>query len=290
MKVILFAQPFTLFRRFLLSLLLIIPHVAYSAEPQKHVIGCWYGGFFSCFCAVLNQLDWCEANNKTPAVYWGPLSYYYVEGGYRNEHTNVWEYYFEPVSRMRYEPGDQVYNVYTFTDGPSCRFCWDKINQQTRDYAFYLITKYVKINPIVQQKIDDFSRANMRSNTIGIHLRGTDKKIEEEPVSPEQITAAALTYADSDTQFLLATDEQQLLDRMIALLPGRKIFFYNCYRSDDGTPLHIGQKKVLPAQLGEDVLVEVLLLAQCSMLVHTVSNVSTGVLYFNPYLPHCLVK
>ena len=74
----------------------------------------------------------------------------------------------------------------------------------------------------MQAKVDRFYNTHLAGKkTIAIHLRGTDKHIEEKPVSPERIIAEALKYADENTQFFLATDEQKLLDAMIST-PQRK--------------------------------------------------------------------
>ena len=277
------------FYTLLLGLWLIVPGFAHAQEPQKHVIGCWPHGLFSSFCGVLNQIEWCEQHNKIPVVTWGKGSLYYLKGGF-NGHEDVWKYYFEPVSALQYESGDAIHSQYAFTSNHDSSFYYTHLDQGTRDKAARIIDKYVKINSAVQQKIDNFFDINMQGKTIGIHLRGTDKKIEKKPVSPEKIIKAALACADADAQFLLASDEQRLLDQMIALLPGRKVIFYDCYRSDSSKPLHKKPKKPSHAQLGEDVLVEVALLAQCDLLVHTLSNVSTAALYFNPDMPHVVVK
>lgn len=126
-------------------------------------------------------------------------------------------------------------------------------------------------------------------HTIGIHLRGTDKITEERPVPPEHIIEVALTQADENTQFLVASDEQKLLDKAVQLLQGYKVIFYDCYRSDNGKPLHTKKEKPSFAQIGEDVLVEVSLFARCDLLIHTLSNVSAGALYFNPSLKSFLL-
>lgn len=256
-----------------------------AADNEKHVIGVHPAGFFSAFTGVLNQLSWCQKNNKIPVVYWDIYSFYYNPNGLNGSY-NAWEYYFEPVSSLKYELGDIIH--YGYSIGPS-DFYYASTDQSKRDHAYRLISKYIKINKPVQQKIDQFYQENMiNKNTIGIHLRGTDKYKEESLISAQQMIETALLYADADTQFLIATDEQQLLDTLISLLKDHKVIYYDCYRSTNGQPLH-SRKPYLP-QIGEDVLVEVQLLSKCNIFIHTLSNVSAGVLYFNPHLKHVLVR
>jgi hypothetical protein len=253
-------------------------------DSRKHVIGAHPHGFFSAFLGVLNHLDWCERSNKIPVVYWKHGSRYYDPNGF-NGKKNVWEYYFKPVTDLKYEHGDYI--DYAYSVGQWTFYYWS-LEQEKRDRAHALISKYVKLNRPTREKVDAFYQKNIAGkNTIGIHLRGTDKGGEEALVDAEQIVKIALEYANPSTQFLIASDEYRLIQKMTALLPGRTVIHYNCYRSSNDQPIH--RKPPSKAQLGEDVLVEVSLLARCDMLVHTLSNVSTGALYFNNRMPHILV-
>jgi len=239
------------------------------------------------FNSVLNHIGWCEDNNKTPVVYLDQISPYYSAQGFNGSY-NVWEYYFEPVSHLAYEPGDFIHRSHP---GGQWAFNYLEIDKLERFRAHYLICKYIRIKPVVQAKIDHFYQQNMTNKkTIGIHLRGTDKATEEGLVAPEAMINTALKYADNDTQFLLASDDQRLLDKMVALLPNHRVIFYDCFRSTNGQSLHEPYRKPSFAQLGKDVLVEVALLAKCTRLIHTYSNVSAAILYFNPTMPNVLVR
>ncbi len=253
----------------------------------KYVIGSMSAGLGACLHATLNHLYYCNKIHQTPVVYWSTESLYYDKNGF-NGRQNVWEYYFKPTSHLVYKPTDRV--TYSFDVHNTNNFHYSLISQKKRDEAKALIDKYIKINDPIVKKIDSFYQQNMAGKqTIGIHIRGTDKFSEEKLIKPEQMVAEALKYADNNTQFLVASDEQKLLDRIIELLPQNKSIYYDCYRSDDGTPIHIHRKPSF-AQLGEDILVKMSLLAKCDLLVHTASNVSSVALYFNPRLHNILVR
>lgn len=257
----------------------------YTNATTKYVIGLHNAGFFAAFSGVLNHLVWCDRNNLTPVVYWNSKSRYYKDGGF-NGSTNVWEYYFEPVSHLRYVPGDVVHDGYCM-DKISFLYYW--FSKDHRELAHYLISKYVRIKPIVQAKIDTFYQEKMLGKkTIGIHLRGTDKWSEEKLVSARKMAEVALRYADSDMQFLIASDQQSLFNELKILLRPYPVIYYDCYRSPSNAALHVRTRPSY-AQLGEDVLVEASLLARCDMLVRTASSVSTGSLYFNPNLAYVTV-
>lgn len=258
---------------------------AEKKSSEKHVVGSWHGGFFAAFFVVLNHLDWCQNNNKIPVVYWDERSRYHNPNGFDGQ-TNVWEYYFKPVSQLSYKKGDELHNEYSF--GWRC-FNHLATNQNMRNNAHILIEKYIKIKPSIKKKINSlFKKYIAHKPTIAIHLRGTDKHLEIPPVSPEEIIKVALMHVQPDTHFFIACDDQQLLQKMRELLHPYQVTYYNCYRSNDGIPIHY--KCPNPAQSGLDVLIEVLLMARCDILVHNISNVSTAVLYFNPDMEHVVVQ
>lgn len=267
--------------------ILFISTIVLSGE--KYVIGPWPGGMGVCLTAVLNHLNLCELTNRTPVIYWLKDSLYYNHNGFNGSH-NVWEYYFEPVSEMTYQRKDHLHHFYA---EQYWKFSYYKITEQNRKDAHILINKYIKIKPIVRNKIDNFYEQYIRGKkTVGIHIRGTDKFIEDGRVEAAVMVTEALKYADEETQFLLSTDEQKLLDNMISLLSSlnRKFIYYDCYRSQDGSALHVRKVKPSKAQFGEDVIVEMVLLSKCDALVHTYSNVSSIPLYFNADMPHYAIK
>ena len=262
-------------------ILLFLMSMYQSGVAHKYVIGHWSGGMGICLSSVLNHLLYCEKENLTPVVYWYK-SLYWNEHGFNGNTTNAWEYYFEPVSPLRYSRGDRIN---TYCSSTTCgHFNYYDAQQSKRDLAHTLIKKYIHPNAIVRSKIEQFYMRHMYGKkTIGIHIRGTDKYKEEKPVPISDVVAEALKYADRETQFFVATDEQRILDTVLMLLKGKKVLHYSCYRSEDGRPLHY-KVKPSPGQLGEDVIVEMWLMAYCDMLIHTLSNVSSIPLYINPDL------
>jgi hypothetical protein len=255
---------------------------------EKHVIGSHNAGFFSDFLGILNHLYWCEKTVKTPVVYWGKENYYWQANGY-NGSLNAWEYYFEPVSDETAsvdEPRDKRYSVDGWT------FYYHQIDLEKRLLANRLINNYIKINPAVVKKVSSFFTKNMfNKKTIGIHLRGTDKDREVKSIDPLVLLERANKEAEllGNCQFLVATDEYRLLAIAEKTLR-RPIIYYPCLRSENNIPLHVPMVSPIKnkAVLGEDVLIEALLLAQCDLFLHTYSNVSAAVLYFNATLKNIL--
>lgn len=253
-----------------------------TIPPNSH----W--GFFCCFLEALYALRYCPTD-KTPIVHWNHHFLYYNKDGFNGKQSG-WEYYFEPVA--------DVAAIHNFScDIPMTSADY---SPEARIFCHAIIKKYIRLRTCVQQKIDQFYDHHMAEKyTIGIHIRGTDKYVEVVPVSLEKIIQEALKHANTDTQFLIATDEQRLLDQATHLLQPYTVIHYDCYRSPNEQPIHYttqkhtadnNPQKPSPAQLGEDVLVEALLLSKCDLFIHTYSNVSLCVTYFNPDLKHILLQ
>ena len=270
--------------------------------PEKHAIGCrWHVGFFSTFLGVLNQLKWCEQNTKTPVVYWPKDGLYYDERGINGiTSDNVWDYYFYPVSSLSYEATDNPSYKYTL-DGfavatlpfPFPYVGYDKIIQiypdrDVRQQMNRLISTYIKIKEPTLDKIESFYKKQIEDVfTVSIHLRGTDKYHEIAPVSLEHIFTEANKY--SPCQFYVATDEEQLLEEARKKLNG-PVISYDCFRaaqSKQGVHYNIEYPEERSrALLGEEALIDCILLSRCNLMIHTWSNLSISALLFNPGLEH----
>ncbi len=252
---------------------------------SKYVLGCRSAGLFSCVFDVINHLDWAEKNRQQLAIYWSKnYCLYYQKNGY-NGSQNCWEYYFEPINKFKYFPGEKIFYAFYPPDN-CCVVQAENPDKLERLRVNAIIKKYIKIKPNILKKIENFYNMGMLGKkTIGIHLRGTDKKIEVAPTDLNIIFDYANSF--SGYQFLVATDEQYLLDMAKKKLHGR-VIYYNSHRSTTGNPIHLmGGDRALK---GEEVLIEAVLLSRCDKFLHTFSNVSTAVLFLNPELENVYFK
>ena len=301
--------------------------VAIPVQCQKKLVrGCKGWGFFAEFLWAVNHLHYCRTHDKTPIIYWGQPYAYYLPQGY-NGSTNGWEYYFEPVSTLSYTPEDQLHTPDFYPNDNNFSTLWDyqqyvnnlhllegdelikvKLSNfyypnnggypvgehlYSRNFRKYvkneILNPYVRIRKNIQNTIDVFYANNMKDKrTIGLHLRG--KFLWNE--SPFVETKIFLDYvnkqfADGNTQFFISTDQRQLLEAARNQLKG-KVIFYESQRFEQSTAPVAGLAKLHPI-LGENVLIEAVLLSKCDHIVHGLSNVSTAALYFNPDVPHTLL-
>lgn len=173
-------------KKYIALILVMASYSLLAVEYNAMVITKAKDGLFADYVGVLANLIWCEENSITPVVYWGNNSEYYQKEGY-NGSENVWEYYFEQVSALSYKPGDAKDGllVWEYGRNPAGYIIPRSFD---KDYLFMLeksyrarihkiVDKYIKLKPAVSEKIEQFYRIHMAGKkTIGIHLRGTDKK------------------------------------------------------------------------------------------------------------------
>lgn len=253
------------------------------------------------FLAVLNHLQWCQKNNKTPVVYWPKQGLYYDKRGLNGiVSENIWDYYFYPVSDAGYQPSDNPSYEYSI-DGfavatlpypfPYAELAHVKQiypDKQLRKDMNELISSYIKIKKPTNNKIEEFYNNHLKDRfTVSIHLRGTDKHYETEPISLDRIFEEANKYAPC--QFYIATDEQRLLEEAQQRLKG-DVISYDCFRSKNNQA-GIHYQTNYPSErsralLGEEALIDCILLSRCNLMIHTWSNLSISALLFNPDIEH----
>lgn len=262
-------------------------------SQSKHVIGARTNcGFFSEFLTVLGHIVYCEKNAKIPVVYWDSQSLYYEKKGL-NGLFNAWEYYFEPLSSTNYiDSSDIIYRNYWCPDGstiwPNYR---DPLPLNLARFAHEVIKKYIKIKPHVISIVNDFYEKNMKNFAIiGVHWRGTNKSWEVKPVAPMKLLTKAQEIGKTlnrPYKYLIASDEMSFITLAQKTLKEAPVIFYaDAERSSSHNfafYMYPATTKS-PSKRGLDVLVETLMLARSDIFIHTVSNVSTGALFFNPEL------
>jgi hypothetical protein len=122
---------------------------------------------------------------------------------------------------------------------------------------------------------------------VGIHYRGTDKvtgqRREAERVQPESIVRLLASFP-SACKFFVATDERDFLDLTRARFPGRTLALA-AQRSSDGAPVHLTAAGNGGGNLGNEALLDALLLARTDFLLRTDSNLSQASACLNLRLP-----
>ncbi len=114
-----------------------------------------------------------------------------------------------PLESLQQQAGQHSGAVYVSTGMAFCDYSPEYIRQ-------------LRLQPHLQQKVDALSR-DFDSHTLGIHIRRTDHvtAIAESPDALFEQAIAAAIERDEAARFYLATDDEPLKARLLALFPGR---------------------------------------------------------------------
>ena len=197
-------------------------------------------------------------------------------GMYGHDEKNWWDFYFQPIRLGKF-------------DGINCsKYSWSNLAQagriNERIKLNEIIKKYIKLQPHIQKKIDNFFEKYMHGKKImGIHYRGTDKNNDVKVPSydiflntvKENISGYNCIYVATDDANFLTVMKKEFGDMIIAL---------DCTRSSDNIAIHLSKHKDRH-EIGTAAIMDCYLLAKTHLLIKSTSNVSRVTLYINPSLP-----
>ena len=252
------------------------------------ILGCPGGdeasGLFSEVAAVVGCLDELETR---PGLYAGMCVDFSEHGLYYDPAAgpNWWQYFFEPLT-MGTPAGARARTV---DDWEHDAFAEGVELAMSRARAAELLQRYVRVRPsLLRQRDAEWAAMGAAGHMIGVHYRGTDKW-EGAPVVPYDTLARVIEQAmpaAAATRIFLATDEQSCVEFLRAAFRDRLVY-RDISRAVDGRPLHkaagSGRRK------GEDAMLDCLLLARCTCLIRTDSDLGLFSTFFNPHLPVRLV-
>lgn len=192
---------------------------------------------------------------------------------------NWWNYYFEPLD-LTPQSIERTTNVISL----------NSLSMREQNHALY--KKYIKIKPFLHEKATHFQKQNFKTPfTIGVHYRGTDKK-EEYPRTPyfrmkQKIKDIAVRYRLKNYQVFVATDEVEFIEYLKKEF-GPKVIYTPSTRSTTKEPIHFNSKN--PFLIGQEAIIDCLLLSKCQYLIRTQSNLSSFSTFINPQLPTEIVS
>ena len=266
-------------------------------------------GFFALMIYALNQLIWADANGYTPVVDFGQrcrdgrLNRYFDAG----RGTNVWDYFFEPVSPVTARASDrqlsvkqlfglhhlstesvQTYphGVYRHLKVPQWRFD-EEWHRMMRSRADRTLRRYVQLRPTPLHAVRAFYRDQVLGlgadrPVLGLHLRGTDKlkNIGGRIVRPNEYHPLIQHYLRRrpNAILLLATDSPSFLAEMRREY-GARIVVYDALRSERNA---FADKRLSDNyKKGEDALIDALALSCSNYLIKPASALSEFSVYWN---------
>jgi len=237
-------------------------------------------GMFSYVNQVISNLHVADLKNAELYVLMDDTPYKDPERG-----ENCWDYYFlQPFGISPIQFGD--YNI--VQDGewfPDHLVLGALLNPSIIGRANFLCKKYIKLQPSLEKKIQDFKRDVIVDSQYGaIHYRGTDHHYgtpnQTQPLLPQSLY---MNYIDQLlTKFpkvLVCSDQADFIELSVNTFGSEKIVFYSSIRSTSHLAVHYNNAGA-KYQTGEDVIIEAVLMAESSYLVRTVSNVTNFSIFY----------
>jgi hypothetical protein len=260
--------------------------IAAGLRPREVAVvnaggGRFASGLFSEFASVLGFLDHYDHRRDEYAG----VAVEFRDGLYLDPAVgpNWWNYYFQPIAIGGGAPIRPIGHAYH-------DLCARRVEvDMPRERGADLIAKFIAPSAPVEELIGDFIRSHWRNDMIGVHYRGTDKRVDAPRVAYAEVETVVRQHLVPDSgQVFVATDEQSFVDFMAQCFPGR-VLFRPMFRSTDGRPIDIVNADG-NYQKGLDAVVDCLLLSKTRTLIRTASNLGLCATFFNPVLPQILLS
>jgi hypothetical protein len=163
--------------------------------------------------------------------------------------------------------------------------------EENREEANRLIGRFIKIHEDIVTKVNAFYSSHMKGEfVIGVHFRGVEHRLEVEQWHNLEF-ATEDRYSDEidkvlgshpDAKIFIATETEATLNYFLDQY-GDRCVYYNSHRSPGESSPHI---EFGGAEIGDEILIEALLLSKTDIFIHGISNVAFAVLALNVQLSH----
>lgn len=246
-------------------------------------------GFFSIILAILDEIS----TNSEKEIHIKLNRSMFND----NPEDNMWDYYFEPVQssnngKSSYRPS---FNIRPYRDALITE------SQKHLELFSKIVKDKIRIKSDILKKVESFKKENFgNKKIIGVHCRGSNIMLSINSVSHLFQKVPIERYFEEIDKWLiegydnifLATDDERIFKKFTERY-GHKLIHYSSKRSDsdtvichyprdnEGRPIGIN---FTPRELGEEVLIDCLLLSESDFLISGSSNIPAMAKFFNPDL------
>ena len=248
-------------------------------------------GFFALLRHTIKYLPFAYSLGFVPIINWGSKTFYY-EDALSDKETNVFSYYFMPVSApMNLEKSPYIIASQKDFD----RFSLTKkisylVNDEDVRLFGEIYKKYIKLNDEVEKYINEnVYNILLNKKVLGVHIRGTDFS-QEWANHPKIVTVDEYLVKSKDMfesgeyeGIFLATDDINALNKFKSEFGEKLLFYDDVFRTENDIGPHETQncRDLHHYKLGLEVLRDAYTLANCKGLLCGLSQVSFAVRYIN---------
>jgi hypothetical protein len=260
-------------------------------EGYTLVIESWGAGFFSNFNGVVNNLSHRLGRGGVEAVsvewHADPAKPGFCYGNPQD--GNLWLYFFEPLPFPEAPAARHVARGYAdFAMTHRFAYAMYKLDRRWRGRYHAVYQRYIRVRPEILDRVTAIHQASMAGRyCVGVHYRhpAHDKECMDPIPAPETFIARlrAMLPTGGEWVVVLATDFEIVVPAFRDAFGDRLVLQPGVWRGDGISRSDPHEEVDTPALvLGEQVLVDCLLLAKCDALLHVTSNLATAAGYINP--------
>jgi hypothetical protein len=157
----------------------------------------------------------------------------------------------------------------------------------TLERAHDLFLASLQVRREFHEETDAFCREHgVGADTIGVHYRGTDKRLEASRVAWDDIAESIDAHLEYQSNLFVATDEPEFLQFMQGRFGAARVVDLGCREVFSGRPAHSTAGD--PVVKASEAIRTILALSRCGLLIRTRSHLSGWAKIFEPSLP-CIV-
>lgn len=238
-------------------------------------------GFFSNITFILNHLKICDDMNFIPIIDMENYPSLHNEIYPINKNKNAWEYYFKKINKYSLNEVYKSKNVYMSSKTFQKKMSLDMTNNEISRYF-----NKIKIKKEILQKINIFNKKKFKKNDkiLGVHFRGSTYKTARGhgfPLTKELMikNIQSLIKKFDYNKIFVVTEEQEYLKTLKEKF-NDQIIFYDSFRMKKLDSYKIYPRKNHRYLLGEEILIETVLLSKCDGLTFIKSNVISAAKLF----------
>lgn len=268
-------------------ILITILYIKLKRHKLVIVIEQKYAGFFAQLSWLVYLIYYCKKLNLKPMIY------------LRDPRYNTGPTYFDDLLKSRFETNwredkslnNRIIRIKLPTHLP---FFQRIVRNMSYENEKDIISKYLQPSPRIQDAVTSYIVENRLDNYIGIHFRCTDKHREASTVLVEkflqEINRQTVLFGKPYRNVFIASDSDLHLNEILDLIsrefPQLRCKSYNALRSEANLSVLYAREFSINEQirLGDEALIECLILSRGQVLIRNVSHLSNFSVYFNSNL------
>lgn len=234
-------------------------------------------GMFSNVTFILNKIKFAEKHNLIPIIDMHNFTTIYNEKTKILSTNNAWEYYFEKLNKYSLHFAYKSKKYYISENKLSGDFSLDILSKKINKYF-----KLIKFKSYLLKKSKAFIKKNFKKNDkiLGVHFRGTTYKVAQKHAFPAtskiMIKHVKKLIRNYDyNKIFISTEEQKYLDIFKKEFKDMCLFT-NSFRSTNIDAFKTYPRKNHRYKLGEEIILDTLVLSKCEGFTFIKSNVSSA--------------